>query len=553
MKTHINWSVKGLQQVGAFLAVLLVLSGCGTAPKTFDELVKGELALTLNPYERSPLGALASFTTTEPVAVSLEIAGDIAISKTFDTYNTIHSVPILGLYPNKLNSVKLTLTTEGGTSVSKDLSIQTAPLPDFLPSIDVTKLEKNKMEEGLHLIEMLVANNGKFHSYTMMFDDNGAVRWYMDMSSTGQITYSALRNKRGNWLYLDWDDIYELDDLGRQVSKKQMTSFAGNHHVMEADNGNLLMGGTRKGADVVRADGRRVVTRFDHVLEWDLAANQPVNYWDIGEYLDIDRIVFNPGYSLDFMADWFHLNGIAKDSKDGSIIASGRSQGVVKMGADKSLKWIMAPHARWGKAGRTGQGNPTEPFLLTALDREGKPLPENVQFGIESTDDFSWNTGQHSMNILPNGNLLIFDNGMSRDFAEKPTYSRAVEYKIDDEKRTIQQVWQYGKERGLEMFSPITSDVDVLANGNRLITSGNIRLSDKPAHAKLIEITYPKNEVVFEAEIYFKDAKGTGEQAWAQFDLVYRGQRYHLYDDGQGKEIATSSKSTISAQALHQY
>ncbi len=132
---------------------------------------------------------------------------------------------------------------------------------------------------------------------------------------------------------------------------------------------------------------------------------------------------------------------------------------------------------------------------------------------------------------MPNGNLLIFDNGLSRNFERKPTYSRAVEYKIDDDKRTIQQVWQYGKERGLDMYSPITSDVDVLEQtGNRLIVAGNIRASSDRPHAKMIEITYPANEVVFEAKIYFKDLNGDGTKSWAQFDLVFKGKRHRLYD-----------------------
>ena len=78
-------------------------------------------------------------------------------------------------------------------------------------------------------------------------------------------------------------------------------------------------------------------------------------------------------------------------------------------------------------------------------------------------------------------------------------------------------------------ISPITSDVDVLPNtGNRLLTFGNIRVGDQPPHGTLMEITHPGNEVVFEADVLFKDAKGTGEQTWAQFDLVFRGERYPL-------------------------
>lgn len=36
-------------------------------------------------------------------------------------------------------------------------------------------------------------------------------------------------------------------------------------------------------------------------------------------------------------------------------------------------------------------------------------------------------------------------------------YSRAVVYKIDQKARTVEQVWQYGKERGFAWYSPVTS------------------------------------------------------------------------------------------------
>ncbi len=169
--------------------------------------------------------------------------------------------------------------------------------------------------------------------------------------------------------------------------------------------------------------------------------------------------------------------------------------------------------------------------MLTALDKNGNPLPQALQSGSQAGQDFEWSTGQHAVNILDNGNILLFDNGLMRNFQSEPSYSRAVEYKIDEEKMTIQQVWQYGKERGLEMYSPITSDVDVLPDtGNRLITVGNIRGGSDSPHAKLIEITYPNNEEVFEAKIFFKDAMGSGEKTWAQFDLLFRGERYPFFD-----------------------
>ena len=169
---------------------------------------------------------------------------------------------------------------------------------------------------------------------------------------------------------------------------------------------------------------------------------------------------------------------------------------------------------------------------LGILFSVGKPLPRQVQIGNEVSDEFEWSTGQHSLNILENGNLLLFDNGLDRNWKKEDTYSRAVEYKIDEENLTIQQVWEYGKVRGLDMYSPITSSVEVLKQtNNRLIVAGNVRKGNLPPHTKIVEVTYPDSEVVFEANIYLKDAMSSGVEDWAQFDLSFAGTRYPLYKE----------------------
>lgn len=516
----------------AFICICLVYTSCDQGPGTLEELLKGSMNIKVNPYERVPLGGLLTFRTDEECKVEIEIAGSIPVNKEFPAYNTSHSIPVLGLYPDTTNTVIVKLTTKNDRVYTGEIELKTSPVPDFFPTIEIVKTDRAQMEPGLHLIEMLIANNGKFLSYTIMFDDNGDIRWFMDMSSAGQIVYSALRIKNGNWLYLSWIDIWELSDLGEEISKEQLWKYAGNHHIIELEGGNLLIGGSEKDAKVVRGDGNESVTRYDFVVEWDRKANKSVKAWDLAEVLDIDRSVFSEDYNLDFMADWFHINCITQSVKDNSILASGRNQGVLKVDSENNLKWILAPHKAWGRSGRTGNGFNTSDYLLTAVDSNGTPFAKPVQQGIQGTEEFEWNTGQHAVKILDNGNILLFDNGLSRNFEEKPTYSRAVEYSIDEEKMTVQQIWEYGKSQGLEMYSAITSDVDVLpSTGNRLITAGNIRMSNSPAHSKIVEITYPDNKEVFEARVYFKDAKGTGERSWAQFDLVFRGERYPLYRD----------------------
>jgi arylsulfate sulfotransferase len=308
--------------------------------------------------------------------------------------------------------------------------------------------------------------------------------------------------------------------------------YAGTHDIIELDEERFLMAGSKKDAMVRRADGIETVTQYDYVVEWDSKENKGIKDWDLGEVLDIDRTVFSEDDSLNFKADWFHINSIAFDPTDNSVIASGRNQGVLKVDDANNLKWILAPHKGWGKSGRTGEGFETSEHLLTAIDADGNPYPDPIQNGSRGNEDFEWSTGQHALNILSNGNLLLFDNGLSRNFETAATYSRAVEYKIDEENMTIQQVWEYGTSRGLDMYSPITSDVDVMPiTGNRLITAGNVRKGSLPPHSKMIEITYPDNKVVFEANIFLKDANGNGEQTWAQFDLAFAGDRLPLYKE----------------------
>ena len=48
---------------------------------------------------------------------------------------------------------------------------------------------------------------------------------------------------------------------------------------------------------------------------------------------------------------------------------------------------------------------------------------------------------------------------------------------------TIQQVWQYGKERGSEFYSPYISDVDYIDNNHYIVHSGGIvRVDGKPSN-----------------------------------------------------------------------
>jgi hypothetical protein len=91
---------------------------------------------------------------------------------------------------------------------------------------------------------------------------------------------------------------------------------------------------------------------------------------------------------------------------------------------------------------------------------------------------------QHDPNVLPNGNILIFDNGASRRFLPQG-FSRVIE--VDPATNAI--AWEYRDRPLLNFYSPNISGARRLPNGNTLVTEGRF--------GRLFQVT-PNKEVVWE-------------------------------------------------------
>jgi hypothetical protein len=76
-------------------------------------------------------------------------------------------------------------------------------------------------------------------------------------------------------------------------------------------------------------------------------------------------------------------------------------------------------------------------------------------------------SGQHAPYMLPNGHLLLFDNGPHR-LDETFPFSRVLE--IDPATKDI--VWKFQEQRTYNFFSARISNAQRLLNGNTLINEG---------------------------------------------------------------------------------
>jgi arylsulfate sulfotransferase len=453
----------------------------------------------------------------------VKVLGKNPIEQAFEEISDSLKIPVVGLYPDRVNKVLVTLEYEGGM-LTDTVDVKTKPLASAFPRIEINKLERSKMEPGFHACDFHFANFGKFNSTPFIFDDEGIIRWYLDLSFANEMLSPFQRLSDGTILVVSRHEIYEFDMLGKILKRTEIDDNYGMHHdVLELPDGNLLICvGTRDA--FINLDGETIQSDSDFIILYDRKNSKILKEWDLAKHLDVSRDDINflrPG-------DWLHMNALAYNEKEQSIIVSGKNQGLVKISMHDELNWILAPKKNWNKSGRMGNGFETSPFLLTAINKENRAYSNAIQNGYKSDDEFDFPWGQHAPKLLPNGNIIVFDNGSHRNFNDINNYSRAVEYEINDDKKTVKQIWQYGKERGEEMFSAIVGDVDYLpTTKNILVTSGHI--SPQNNHSgKIIEVNRETAEEVFEATIYYKSVRGEKINGWGQMDILYRSDRMLL-------------------------
>ena len=217
-----------------FISLSFFLSSCSSG-------LEYSIKTDLNPNKISPLTATLQIKTDKPCSVRIKVLGDIPVEQSSDSFSNEVEVSVLGLYPDKLNKVEVTLDYEGGQKVDI-IEIQTEEIPSFFPSIRVNKLEKDKMEPGMHALDIHFANFGKFRSAPIIFDDLGNIRWYLDLSFHGAMVGPFQKIRNGNILVAGRRTIYEFDMMGKQIDKTLIDNNYGIHHdVLELPNGDLLL------------------------------------------------------------------------------------------------------------------------------------------------------------------------------------------------------------------------------------------------------------------------------------------------------------------------
>ena len=485
-------------------------------PKELKDIDNADVIV--NPYEISPLTALIIFKTEDAVSPKVTIEGEDELTTFTHTFNEgkEHYLSVYGLYPDRDNIV----VVEYG-DVRREFTITTGALPDdfVLP----TSVDADKSELTNDLYFFTPSSKG----YTCAYDVNGNVRWYLTTNSiweinrldNGHLMVSTERLVNSPYYMTG---LYEMDMLGK-IYKEYSLPGGYHHDYFEMENGNLLVASD----DFNSGEG----TVEDYIVELDRETGKIVKSFDLKDILNMED-----GKSENWIEyDWFHNNSVWYDKKTNSITLSGRHMdAVINIDYDSGdLNFIIGDSTNWSEE--------YQKYFFTPVG-----------------DNFEWQWSQHAAMITPEGYVFIFDNGNNKSKIEdeyvsaEDSYSRGVMYKIDTDNMTIEQVFEYGKERGSEFYSPYISDVDYIDSDHYIIHSGGIvyvdgKNSNQPAGIsgadKLVSDTveYKDGEVIFEIVL------PTNNYRVEKMSLYPENEEFTL---GKAERVGSLGKTKVTSSTL---
>jgi arylsulfate sulfotransferase len=484
---------------------------------------------TLELSADAPLAARLRVQLDRPARLSATVrAGDDSWEHAYDELRTSWDVPLLGLLPDTQHHVTFRATDAEGADIAlAPVDVRTSALPDAFPQLEVAVDEPQSREPGFVVFAVPPRSLGE-PSHVVALDRMGRVVWYFEtlerLSDAVPTPHDTLLLNVGK------TQMVEIDMLGHELrrfhARREATPHADSvavatdtfHHevLQRADHGFLALSTSIHDVSgyptseldatprtmVAHVVSDRIVElspdgTLEHELDlFDVLDPTRVTYDSFGAFWDTTYSELAPG-----TIDWAHANAVIRAGDD-YIVSLRHQDAVVRMSRDGEVQWILGPPARW-----SGE------LLAKVLTPVGA--------------DFIYPYKMHSPALTAEGTLMLFDNGVGRASppdAELPfeqRFSRAVEYEIDVAAGTVREVWQYGRERGTELYASIVGDADPLpTTGNALLTFGGVLPTKEgvPA-AYVLEVSrQTPARVLFEVRVLDDNPDGPASR------IVYRAE-----------------------------
>ena len=401
--------------------MILLFWGC-TAPDDTGATVD----LTIGPGNIPPT-LQASWTSPEATLATVEASfGEETLRFTEEAASTKHSVNLLGVPAQTQVDVRVLVDD----AVVAEGSATSSGLPAWVPDFDFVADAPEAAQPGLTFVPIFIELGGG----VVFVDERGRSVWaYPPEDDAHELVFRARMSLDGkhalfNGQALSEDGpgkIFKIALDGSTSTTAQITS--GHTDFVEyTPDGYVAIGW-----EIREIDGRKILG--DTLVERSPEGVERV-VWSTWDWFEPDLTQSYPNlYVADpEVEDWTHVNGLHYDPIEDALYATMTfDNGVAKIDrASGELIWVLSQ--------TDGDFTLENPDLLQ--------LP-------------------HSVQLLENGNLLVFNRGQ---LGSVDGYSHADELAVDEDARTVRSVWSYADpERLLVAF---LGSAERLENDNTLIS-----------------------------------------------------------------------------------
>lgn len=180
--------------------------------------------IKLNPYNRTPLGALINFKSgysENPVRITVK-----GVDGSRDFMYTINKmgekgIPVINLYPNTENKVNIKILSKDRTKIikEKNILVKTENLDDRLPIVVIEKnygeFLKGVLEPGMNTVSFVTGEK----SLPFIFDNNGKIRYVFNCDETmGKVILK--KDKKDDWILDNGKTVIKINSLGKVSGDK---------------------------------------------------------------------------------------------------------------------------------------------------------------------------------------------------------------------------------------------------------------------------------------------------------------------------------------------
>jgi len=286
--------------------------------------------------------------------------------------------------------------------------------------------------------DYIMVKGGCSNFVPAIVDTDGALRW---VGTTGFVTNTS--GFFDNGVYLpNGSQLYRIELDGTFISIGDYADIGVTYFHHNIDAGKVGV--------ILEANTASYFESF--VLEVDAHSGAVLKTWNLADIIsaamraggdDPNQFVY-PAPN-----DWFHLNAVAYNRADDSLIVSSREDFLICLDYDTgAIKWIL--------------GDPTKKWYQ---------FPSLRQYALTLTSGSLPPIGQHAISVTFDQNILVFDNGQNSIFqvppGEQRSYSSPRKYMLDLNAKTATEIWNF--DLGQSLWCPYCGSVYEDAPFNYLI------------------------------------------------------------------------------------